>query len=183
MTLDADAGIELISIPASALAYNCDLKYRKGELHGNADGLLRLPLGNCVPDEGSSAEARRVNLVHLSALLVTIRDLSKETKKDLLLSKVLRYTMQGWPSEVESKSLPFFKKRLKISVEDGCLLWGVRAIIPASFQDKLLAELHVSRMGVVKMKSLARQYMWWPKIDIAIEQLSRSCQAYREVTT
>ena len=102
--------------------------------------------------------------------------MSKETKKDLLLSKVLRYTMQGWPSEVESELLPFFKKRLEISVENGCLLWGVRAIIPASLQDTLLAELHVSHMGG-KMKSLARQYMWWPKIDIAIEQLSKSCQA------
>ena len=35
-------------------AYNYDLKYRKGELHGNADGLSRLPLGNCVSEEGSS---------------------------------------------------------------------------------------------------------------------------------
>ena len=106
-------------------AYNYDLKYRKGELHDNADGLSCLPLGNCVPEEGSSAEARRVNLVHVSALPVTSRDLSKETKKDLLLSKVLRYTIQGWPSKVDSELLLFFKKRLEISVEDGCLLWGV----------------------------------------------------------
>ena len=108
-------------------AYNYDLKYRKGELYGNADGLSRLPLRNCVPEEGSSAEARRVSLVHLSALPVTSRGTCPKRliKKDLL-SKVLCYTMQGWPSEVESKLLPFFKKRLKImSVKDGCLLWGV----------------------------------------------------------
>ncbi|XP_062507243.1 uncharacterized protein K02A2.6-like [Corticium candelabrum] len=30
---------------------------------------------------------------------------------------------------------------------------------------------------MVKMKALARQYMWWPKIDAAIEQQARACQA------
>ena len=130
-----------------------------------------------MPEEVSSAEGRKVNLTQLTALPVTSKELARETKKDLLLSKVFRYTMQGWPPTVGSDLLPFFRKRVEISIEDGCLLWGIRAIIPSSLQDQLLDELHVSHIGIVKMKALARQYMWWPKIDAAIEQQARSCQA------
>ena len=160
-------------------AYEYDLKYRRSAQHGNADWLSRLPLDHCVPDEVSSAEARKVNLTQLTALPLTSKELARETMKDLLLCKVFRYTMQGWPPTVGSDLLPFFRKRVKISIEDGCLLWVIRAIIPSSLQDQLLDELHVSHIGMVKRKALARQYMWWSKIDTAIEQQARTCKAFQ----
>ena len=40
---------------------------------------------------------------------------------------------------------------------------------------KILHELHESHPGVVKMKSMAKSYVWWPSIDHDIENLAKSC--------
>lgn len=34
----------------------------------------------------------------------------------------------------------------------------------------LLKDLHAEHLGMVKMKQLARKYMWWPKLDKEIEE-------------
>ena len=47
------------------------------------------------------------------------------------------------------------------TIQDGCLMWGSRVIIPPKQQAQLLAELHEGHLGIVlKMKGLARSYMW-----------------------
>lgn len=54
-------------------------------------------------------------------------------------------------------------------------MWGYRVIIPQKFRKSILDELHSAHMGIVKMKSLARSYVWWPSIDKQIEQISQNC--------
>lgn len=38
----------------------------------------------------------------------------------------------------------------------------------------MLRKLHISHMGVIKMKQKARNYFWWPKIDTDIEALANT---------
>ncbi|XP_061712815.1 uncharacterized protein K02A2.6-like [Cydia pomonella] len=54
-------------------------------------------------------------------------------------------------------------------------MWGYRVAIPSSLQATILKQLHVSHMGVIKTKSLARSYVWWPNIDADVEALCRAC--------
>ena len=44
-----------------------------------------------------------------------------------------------------------------ISIEQGCVLWGTRVIIPSRGRERLLELLHESHPGIVKMKYIARR--------------------------
>ena len=62
-------------------------------------------------------------------------------------------------------------------MEQDCILWGCRVVIPEKLQAKVLAELHQGHPGTVRMKVLARSHVWWPGIDKAIETCTKTCTA------
>ncbi|GBO24116.1 hypothetical protein AVEN_44005-1 [Araneus ventricosus] len=73
-------------------------------------------------------------------------------------------------------------KRHELSVHKNCLLWGNRVVIPEILRGKVLDELHISHSGIEEMKSLARCYVWWSKIEEDIEThvgLCEPCQRTR----
>src|SRR5215469_4658303 len=106
---------------------------------------------------------------------ITCKQISKWTKSDSVLSRVLKYCVLGWPSSVTNDILPYYRKRLKLSVQQDCILWGYRILIPSEGRKSLLRELHSCHMGSTRMKQLARGYFWWPGLDEDIEQISASC--------
>ena len=58
---------------------------------------------------------------------------------------------------------------------------GTRVVVPTKFQGQILDEIHSGHLGVVKMKSVARTYVYWPKIDQQIEEKARGCPGCRQV--
>ena len=93
-----------------------------------------LPLKESHADKNSSAQACKVNVMQLDSIPITNADLRQATRKDPLLSKVYRYTLHRWPTKVDEELRPYFARRLEITVENECLLWGIRVIIPQKFQ-------------------------------------------------
>eukprot|EP00118_Oscarella_pearsei_P023940 m.294153 g.294153 ORF g.294153 m.294153 type:complete len:243 (+) comp40742_c0_seq65:3091-3819(+) len=85
--------------------------------------------------------------------------------------------MNGWPARVDADLQPYFGRRLELTTNSGCLMWGMRVIIPPKLRPRLLDELHATHTGVVRMKSLAKLHMWWPKISKSIEKLVRECES------
>jgi len=70
---------------------------------------------------------------------------------------------------------PYYSRRNELTNHRGCLMWGIKVIIPVKLRERVLSLLHVSHPGIVRMKSLAKSYVWWPGIDSDLEHLSRRC--------
>lgn len=162
-------------------AFNYDIKYRSGKQNENADALSRLPLKEeeLKGDLFSLKEMEKLLHIQVSHLPVFTANIRAATQHDVLLSRVVHYTINGWPGEtqVTPELVPFYRVRDELTTEEGCLLRGIRVIIPNKYQATVLAELHQNHPGIVRMKALARMHVWWPTLDTDIDGHVRSCHA------
>ena len=111
----------------------------------------------------------------LNSLPVEAETIRKETRKDNILSKVVMAVKTGsWKKD--EQMLPFYKKRNELSICQECIIWGPRVIIPESLRNRILELLHEGHLGIVKIKRVARGFVWWPNIDKDIEKLVLKCK-------
>ena len=71
----------------------------------------------------------------IPALPLTFQDIKLATKCDATLSRVRDYVKKGWPKEVPNNVQPYVQRQTELSVENDCLLWETRVVIPKSLQD------------------------------------------------
>ena len=158
-------------------AYDYDIMHIPGKENCAADFLSRKP-GQRKPSEEEQVPVQVLLLQ--DEQIINTKTVKEETAKDTILSKVLKFTKDGWSTQPDESMIPYFRKRLEITVEDDILMWDSRVIIPKSLQELLFKDLHAEYQGMVKMKQLARRYMWWPNIDRDIEQIVRACEMCQE---
>ncbi|RUS86742.1 hypothetical protein EGW08_005532 [Elysia chlorotica] len=140
----------------------------------NADALSRLPLPETpLVSEPPDAVDHLFNFV--DELPVTATDIAKETLKDPLLKQVFNFAARGWPSKPSDDVRAFTARKHEISIDNGCLLWGTRVIIPTSLRSRVLDILHETHIGISRMKAQARSWVWWPLLDYDIERLAKTC--------
>ena len=155
-------------------AYDYDIVYRPTTAHSNADGLSRLPLPEMKP-VANTEDPTVFNIGQIEALPIQSSEIKKATRADKHLRKVMSYTLRGWPTRVPQVLSPHHTRRLELTVEGGCLLWGIRVVIPTTLRGSILEELHRSHPGVVRMKTLAQSHVWWPSLDKDIEDCVKRC--------
>lgn len=141
------------------------IKYRQSSDHGNADALSRLPLESSELHQLDSVEKFQVD--HMRILAVTAKDIASASLRDPELRAIIDDLRLGRTKSPATESY---------SLQSGCVLHGLRVFVPPEFRQTLLAELHKGHVGIVKMKALARSYVFWPHIDRDIEHLCQNCE-------
>ena len=168
-------------------SYNYKLKYVPGVEIPNADCLSRFPVeepGFQVPEVGEEV----LLLEHMDYTTVNASDIRRWTDRDPVLSKVRQAILSAWRTdmdEAEVEMKPYYSRKDELTVLKGCILWGSRVVIPPQGREALTEELHATHTGIVKMKNLARSYLWWPKMDQDLERkvnACRECQSVRIMT-
>ena len=155
--------------------YQYQIVYKSSKDNANADALSRLPVVG--PETADPVEIEHTYMLSVEELPVTAQKIAEATRKDKILAKVYDLTLHGWFPNCNrgNEMYPYFSKQEELSLENGCLLWGSRVIIPNIYRDQLLQELHTMHPGIVRMKAIARSFMWWPGLDTDIEDLVRKC--------
>ena len=161
--------------------YQYHLQYKCGESCGNADGLSRLPIPNPesvvpIPEEFVLA-VRLLNEPSVSASMI-----ARWTDKDPILSKVRRFVQTDWQDADTETFGPYMNRKKELSDKQELVMWGSRVIIPPPGRDRLLDQLHEMHPGMVRMKALARSYVWWPGMDGEIEKRVKECDTCQSHT-
>ena len=109
--------------------------------------MSRLPLENTTTDRDDTASL--FNIQQIGTLPVDPKQLRLETSNDPLLSKVLLYTKEGWPEDVDTQLRPFFRRKLEITVESGCLMWGIKVIVPHKLKGDTASLFNIQQIGTL----------------------------------
>lgn len=155
--------------------FDYTIEYRSTKDFGNADGLSRLPCRESGVDDPGEQEIYQIQQETIASLPITAKSIATNTEDDLLLRRVKNLVEKGWPEKVDEDLRQFFVARNNLSLVEGCLLMGTRTVIPAKLRPDILQIIHTAHPGIVRMKALARQKVWWPRIDQDIEQIRKEC--------
>ena len=102
-------------------------------------------------------------------------DHGKDGRRASLFSKVRTLVLQGWKNGDKEEIKPFNRRCGELSIQDGCILWGNRVVVPHKGQQEVLQLLHDGHPGISRMKGIARGIVWSPGLDKDIEETVKDC--------
>ena len=161
--------------------FNYKIEHKSTTEHCNADGLSRLPLQQKKLEEMGVDSSEVFHASQFAPLPVTVTSeaVARETRRDPVVARVHESMVKGWSARIDGEK-PHYQRRNELTVHQGCILWGKRVVIPNKLQDRVLKELHDGHLGVVKMKALARSYVWWLNINGRLEELAKACSGCQQ---
>ena len=163
-------------------AYHYTLMYSPARLQTHCDALSRLPLPG-MPNEDLVPAETAMLMEFIDSAPVNRKQIQAWTRTDPVLARVLEYTRNGWPLDIRedsSQMAPYRTRQAELSVEDDCLFWGGRIIIPTKGRSALLSLLHEGHFGMARMKAFSRAYFWWPGLDRDVEKTVAECVKCQE---
>ena len=167
--------------PLLMSSYDYSIMYKPGTNIVAADAMSRLPLQENLQVPIPECIIRLMD--HLDDTTVDSTGIRRRTSKDPVLSKICQVVPSGTNLLEGPLYSAFHTKRYELSVKNGYQLRGSRVIILHTFKQQVLKELHQCHPGMVKMKALARNYVWWPVMDVDIEENVNHCYTWQNPRT
>nr|AAW27509.1 SJCHGC07189 protein [Schistosoma japonicum] len=164
------------------LAYDFKIRYKSTMTFGHADVLSRLIATQKFDNEdvviatvSLEDDIHHILQTSIQATPLSAIDVKSTTRTDEELQTIIRYLLCGWPPHLNATERQYFHRRDALAVVDDCLMFGDRVVIPKSLRHKVLSQLHSAHPGVVRMKALARSYVYWPNIDTDVMNYVLRC--------
>jgi len=173
--------------------YNLDIQYLPGPQMYIADCLSRNYLKTTQHDDKSTyqifqlqreeklfEEIEQINQIdYINAKKETMTELKLESEKDDTLTQLKREVIAGWRdrSDLPESIRPFYGYRDEITVQDGIVYKGMRAIVPAALQKKMLSKLHTSHQAIEATLRRAKDVLFWPGMVGQITEMISNCTA------
>ena len=154
--------------------YRYHIQFRSTTKHGNADTLSRFPL-EYITQKATDIVAS-VQQQQFEEIQVSTKQIAESIRKNPLLAKILSCVKMGWPEEISAEQQPYYQHREELTIEENCLLKGMQVVIPPDLREKVLNLLHETHPGIVRMKALARSYVWWPSINKDLKDVAHECE-------
>lgn len=100
--------------------------------------------------------------------------LCNQTAEDPKVCVLMELIQQGWPDSIKnlSKDLrPYWSFRDELAIESGVIFKGRQVLIPDSMTADILTQLHAAHQGIEKTRRLARESVYWIKMNDDIERI------------
>ena len=153
-------------------AYNYRLEFVKSN-DNCADALSRLPINE--KSDSMDLESDSVLSINQIPFPITSKDIARKTKSNKILSVVYDCILKGLEFPKGPEFDKFRKVKDQLNIDQSCILYGNRVVIPPDYEKDVLNSLHESHLGITRTKALERYYVWYPGIDKDIEELINNC--------
>ena len=111
---------------------------------------------------------------------LSIVEVAAATKDCKIFGKLYRAIKLGNLDTNDKDLKPFQGVFDSLYIEKDVIHFGARICIPPKYHERLLTELHSTHIGVVSMKKVIRDLVWWPGINKAIENIAAKCQGCKK---
>ncbi|CAI2321053.1 unnamed protein product [Caenorhabditis sp. 36 PRJEB53466] len=146
------------------LAYDFVIEYVKTDDFGQADALSRMI--QKMPSKNEDMVIAQVEVDVEGSLQSAVRR----------LPEVIKCISRGvWPKKLEGKLKKFSSIKQSLSVVKDCVMMSERVVVPEMLQKTILKQLHEGHPGMVRMKQLARAFVFWPGMDEDIAKVVAAC--------
>ena len=168
--------------------YDFDVRYKPGKSMIISDALSRMPNPDKNQDVQLDVNVEEINS-HIDLIFFAQKkrdELQHETSRDPTLRALWKVVTNGWPDtikEVPTEVRTFWPYRDEIGVSNGVLFKGNQVIIPTELRQNILNQLHQGHQGIERTRRLARETVYWPKINNNIERVIKNCCACQENQT
>ena len=164
--------------------YHFKVIYKKGSSLHIADTLSRAALPTPTNYDLSGFEVFRMDLIsseterNLGLQPTTENKLRIETQKDSTLQALTEMIRNGWPdskSQIDPLVRPYWEERDILTIINGIVYKGAKAIIPRSMYSDMLHRIHKNHMGPESNIRMAREVLYWPGMRGSIQDMCESC--------
>ena len=102
--------------------------------------------------------------------------MKQHSERDPDIEQLKKFIKYGSPQRIDNPILSKMKSNIPfMTILKGCVMFKDRVFIPATLRQDVLSKFHENHPGIVAMKSIARELIWYPGLDKDIEQLVQSC--------